>query len=540
MKRIIITLAFLVCLKLLLACFESTGKAAVLDKPNLIVIMTDDLGYADVGFNGCKDIPTPNIDKIADNGVRFTSGYVTYSVCSPSRAGFITGRYPQRFGYERNAQYKPDDPNMGLPLNQETIASCLGKVGYKSMVIGKWHLGAHPNLHPLRRGFNEFYGHLGGGHRYLPEELTIKDSFKAKGEAEYRSWILRNNEPVKPTKYLTDEFSDEAVSFVKRHKDENFFLFLSYNAPHNPLQATEKYLSRFDHIKDKKRKIYAAMVSAVDDGVGRLLDKLDELKLTDNTLVFFLSDNGGPEHANASDNGVLRGGKGDAWEGGYRVPFAVQWKGKLSAGVTYDKPVSSLDIMATITALSGAPVNAKQPLDGVNLVPYLTGKKSEAPHDAIYLRKFDDKRYAVRSGDYKLIIPFKTAKGQLYNLDTDISEENNIAARHPEKLQRLEELRVQWNSELVDPRFLGLIHLPKWQERIKKNKQSCYDWFVAMDKDADGQVTEAEWLKWSKANAKKKGQSYNESSQKNEFSGHDGDGDGVITHQELQASMKYK
>ena len=225
------------------------------EKPNLIVIMVDDLGYADVGFNGCKDIPTPNIDKIADNGIRFASGYVTYSVCSPSRAGFITGRYPQRFGYERNVQYKPDDPNMGLPLDQETIADSLGKVGYKSMVIGKWHMGAHPTLQPLKRGFDEFYGHLGGGHRYMPEDLTIKDSFKAKGEGEsYRTWIMRNNEPVKPTKYLTDEFSDEAVSFIKRHKDENFFLFLSYNAPHTPLQATEKYLSRFEHIKEPCRQ----------------------------------------------------------------------------------------------------------------------------------------------------------------------------------------------------------------------------------------------------------------------------------------------
>ncbi len=531
MNRKIISLAFL-------ACFTITGQAAVSDKPNLIVIMADDLGYADVGFNGCKDIPTPNIDKIANNGIKFTNGYVTYSVCSPSRAGFMTGRYPQRFGYERNVQYKPDDPNMGLPLDQETIASCLGKVGYKSMVIGKWHLGAHPSLHPLKRGFDEFYGHLGGGHRYMPKELTIKDSYKAKGEAEsYRTWILRNNDPVKPTKYLTDEFSDEAVSFVKRHKNDNFFLFLSYNAPHTPLQATEKYLSRFAHIKDRKRKIYAAMVSAVDDGVGRLLETLEELKLADNTLVFFLSDNGGPEKSNASDNGVLRGGKGDAWEGGYRVPFAVQWKGKLTPGV-YDNPVSSLDIFATISALAGSPTSPNHPLDGVNLVPYLTGKKSDVPHEAIYLRKFDNNKYAVRSGDYKLLIPFKSAKPQLYNLDADIGEEKNIAAQHPKKLQRLEDLRAKWNTELVDPRFLGLIHLPKWQERIKKKKQAVHDQFAAMDKDANGRVTEAEWLKWSKVSAKKKNEPYNESSQKNNFSGHDVDGDGVMTREELQASMK--
>ena len=522
-----------------LACLTGTAHAAVSEKPNLIVIMADDLGYADVEFNGCKDIPTPNIDSIAQGGVRCTSGYVSYSVCSPSRAGFITGRYGQRFGYERNAQYKPDDPNMGLPLDEVTIARSLGKVGYKSMVIGKWHLGAHPSLHPLNRGFDAFYGHLGGGHRYMPEDLTIKDSYKAKDEGEsYITWILRDHEPVKPRKYLTDEFSDEAVSFVKRHKDENFFLFLSYNAPHTPLQATEKYLSRFDHIKDKKRKTYAAMVSAVDDGVGMLLDTLDELKLTEDTIIFFLSDNGGPEQKNASDNGVLRGGKSDAWEGGYRVPFAVQWKGKLPTGADYDLPVSSLDIMATITELAGASVDPKRPLDGVNLLPYLTGKNTKTPHNAIYLRKFDQNRYAVRSGDYKLIIPFKGARPQLYNLDGDIGEADNIADQYPEKIQRLDALRVQWDAELVEPRFLGLIHLPNWQKKIKRNKQARTDWFNSMDKNADGRLTQTEWLKAGRRSANKQGKPYNESEKKNEFSDYDVNGDGVIVIDEFQASVK--
>jgi len=532
MNRVILGLVFL-------ACLTGAAHAAVSERPNLIVIMADDLGYADVGFNGCKDIPTPNIDRIAQGGVRCTSGYVSYSVCSPSRAGFITGRYGQRFGYERNAQYKTDDPNMGLPLDEVTIARSLGQVGYKSMVIGKWHLGAHPSLHPLNRGFDEFYGHLGGGHRYMPEDLTIKDSYKAKDEGEsYITWILRDHEPVKPRKYLTDEFSDEAVSFVKRHKDENFFLFLSYNAPHNPLQATEKYLSRFDHIKDKRRKTYAAMVSAVDDGVGMLLDMLDELKLTEDTIIFFLSDNGGPEQKNASDNGVLRGGKSDAWEGGFRVPFAVQWPGKLPAGIDYDKPVSSLDIMATITELAGASVDPKRPLDGVNLVPYLTGKNTKTPHNAIYLRKFDQNRYAVRSGDDKLIIPFKGAKPQLYNLDTDISETNNIASQYPEKIQRLDALRLQWDAELVEPRFLGLIHLPSWQRKIKRNKQARTDWFNSMDKNADGRLTQTEWLKAGNRSANKQGKPYNESEKKNEFSDYDVNGDGVIVIDEFQASVK--
>lgn len=344
-------------------------------KPNMIVIMCDDLGYADVGFNGCKDIPTPNIDRIAENGVRCTSGYTSYSVCGPSRAGFMTGRYGQRFGFERNPQYRTDDPNMGLPKEEKTFGEALGPVGYATGVVGKWHLGAHPSNHPLNRGFDYFYGHLGGGHRFMPEELTIQDGYTATNEEEsYRTWIMKNHEAIPPAKYLTDEFSDAAVEFIDRSKDRPFFLFLSYNAPHLPLQATDEYLARFPKLEGD-RKIYAAMVSAIDDGVGQVFDKLEEYKLLEKTILVFLSDNGGPEPKNASDNGPLRGGKGDSWEGGFRVPFAVQWKGTLPAGTEYHHPVSALDIMGTIVDLADAPVDPKRPLDGINLIPYLAGKK---------------------------------------------------------------------------------------------------------------------------------------------------------------------
>jgi arylsulfatase A-like enzyme len=349
-------------------------------KPNLIVVMADDLGYADVGFNGSQQIPTPHIDRIANEGARFTSGYTTYSVCGPSRAGFMTGRYQGRFGFGRNPQYQIDDPNMGLTRNEETIADILKKVGYTSGVIGKWHLGAHETLHPLARGFDFFYGHLGGGHRYMPEDLTIRSSEDAKGEGQsYITWVLRNHEPVPPTKYLTDEFSDVAVEFIETNQNHPFFLFLSYNAPHTPLQATEAYLARFPHIENPKRKTYAAMVSAVDDGVGRVLAKLQELNLEDNTLVFFLSDNGGPSDSNASNNAPLRGKKSDVWEGGFRVPFALRYPAGIEAGTVFEKPVSSLDILATIADLTGAPIAPERPLDGVNLLPFLTGEKEGAP-----------------------------------------------------------------------------------------------------------------------------------------------------------------
>jgi len=438
--------------------------------PNLIVIMTDDMGYADVGFNGCKDIPTPNIDRIAEAGVRCTSGYVGYSVCGPSRAAFMTGRYGQRFGFERNPQYRTQDPNMGLPKEERTFGEALKPVGYTSGVVGKWHLGAHPSNHPLNRGFDFFYGHLGGGHQYFPHLLTLKDSYAAKNEGEsYRTWILKNHEAVPPRKYLTEEFSEAAVEFVTANQDKPFFLFLSYNAPHGPLQATDRYLNRFPKLSGK-RKTYAAMVSCVDDGVGQLLDKLDELKLTENTIIFFLSDNGGPEQKNGSDNGVLRGGKGSSYEGGFRVPFAVQWKGVLPAGKDYDKPVSSLDIMGTIADLAGVKADPERPLDGVNLVPYLTGKNDGTPHEAIYLRKFDGGKYTVRRGDYKLHRQWKGAALELYDLEKDIGETTNVASQHPDELKKLEELRVTWDSELIEPRFLGLIHTPEWQAKIKRQK----------------------------------------------------------------------
>jgi arylsulfatase A-like enzyme len=449
-----------------------TSAAQGAKQPNMIVIMCDDLGYSDVGFNGGKEIPTPGIDRIANEGVTFTSAYVSYPVCGPSRAGFITGRYGQRFGFERNPQYDPTDPNMGLPQEEMTIAESLAQVGYHSGIIGKWHLGAHPVNHPLERGFDEFFGHLGGGHRYFPEVLIDTDIFEPVGEkGSYFSRIVRDYKTVETTKYLTDEFSDEAVAFVKRNQDKPFFLFLSYNAPHLPLEATEEYLARFSHIKDQKRRTYAAMVSAVDDGVGRLLDTLDDLNLDDDTIVFFLSDNGGPSNKNASDNAPLRGRKSDAWEGGFRVPMAARWPATFDAGIVYELPVLSLDILGTIAGITNAPANPGRPLDGVNLVPFVNGEVDGVPHKAIYLRKFDQQRYAVRYQDYKLVIPGKNSKPQLYNLVDDIGETNNLAHSNPEKLKQLDTMLNEWTSDLQDPAFWGLIHSDEWIKNKAKGKK---------------------------------------------------------------------
>lgn len=451
-----------ILLLLIWAGLSFAQKRAALERPNIIIILTDDQGYADVGFNGSKDIPTPGIDRIAKNGVVFSSGYVSYAVCGPSRAGLITGRYQDRFGFSRNPLLAVKDSVMGLPLTEETLGDLLKKADYKTGVLGKWHLGAHPSLIPNKRGFDEFYGFLEGGHRYFPEDWTINSEKEAKSQYDgYRTKLLKNTERVEETEYLTDALSREALSFVKAHQNEPFFLYLAYNAPHAPMQATEKYLSRFPNIQDTKRKTYAAMVSAVDDGVGALLDLLAELEIEENTVVFFLSDNGGPTKDNASDNRPLRGFKSDFFEGGVRVPFAVQWKGQIPNGIVYDYPVISLDIFATASAL--AKVQPKNQLDGVNLVPYLKGEKKDPPHQAIYWRNFDRNRFTIRTPDSKMIMEAEAE--YLFDIQSDLSESKNLIGTDITLKNKLSERIEQWKKLLMDPLFLGLLEEKEYNLR---------------------------------------------------------------------------
>lgn len=443
-------------------------------QPNVIIILVDDLGYADVGFNGCKDITTPNIDKIASQGVKFTNAYVSYAVCGPSRAGLITGRYQDRFGFGRNPLFAPNDPEMGLPLSEETLAEALKKANYKSVAIGKWHLGAHETLRPLKRGFDDFYGFLSGGHQYFPENWTLKDEYKVKAQFDaYHTKLLRDNTRVEENEYLTDALSREAVNYIDKYKNQPFFIYLAYNAPHAPLQATKKYLSRFEAIKDKKRKTYAAMVSAVDDGVGGILDKLDKLSLTENTIIFFLSDNGGPENHNASDNGILRGGKGDVFEGGIHVPFAIKWPAKIPKGMTYDAPIISLDLFSTIIAQSLIPIQSKNELDGVNLIPYLVGEKKGVPHDYLFWRKFDQNKVACRNSNGNKMIVSKD-QHMLFNLKDDISEKTNVIEKNNDIFQTLQTSYQNWNSQMLDPIFYGLGHDKEYNKKHPNrfNKQN--------------------------------------------------------------------
>jgi arylsulfatase A-like enzyme len=424
-------------------------------KPNVLVIVADDLGYADLGFQGCKDVPTPNLDALARGGIRCSSGYVSGPYCSPTRAGLLTGRYQQRYGHEFNpGAPNPQNLAQGLSLKETTLADRLKAAGYRTGLVGKWHLGHAAEFRPQKRGFEEFFGFLGGAHSYL--KAGAGDNA-----------IFRGNEPANEKEYLTDAFGREAVAFIDRHAKEPFYLQLTFNAVHGPLEAADKYLKRFPDIKDEKRQKYAGMLSAMDDAVGAVVGKLRSAGVEDNTLVVFLSDNGGPEQVNASDNGPLHGGKATTWEGGVRVPFVLHWKAGLPAGKVYDQPLIQLDVLPTVLAAAGVSAGEGAALDGVNLLPYLRGEKAAAPHEALYWR-FGG-QMAVRAGDWKLV---KAAEGggraggggaalrrekatvegaKLFNLRDDIGEATDLAAKQPEKVKELAALWQAWDATLVPP-----------------------------------------------------------------------------------------
>ena len=423
--------------------------------PNIIIIISDDQGYADVGFHGSKEIFTPNIDRIAKNGVVFSQGYVSYAVCSPSRAGLITGRYQNRFGYTRNILLAPKDSLMGLPISEQTLPEVLNNVDYKTKAIGKWHLGAHESLVPEKRGFDEFFGFLIGGHRYFPEDLTLNDLTEASRQMDgYITRIYDNGRRINTKKYLTEELSDNAVKFIEDNAKDPFFLYLSYNAPHTPLQATERDLERNGHIDVEKRRTYAAMVSSMDDGVGLILDKLEEKNISENTIVVFFSDNGGVEWYNFSDNGPLRGIKGDFFEGGIRVPFTMQWPKKIKPGINYNKPIIALDVFATVVSAASAEKFLKNNIDGVNLIPYINGEVNGSPHDYLFWKNPDKDIDVIRDNRYKYI---RVKDDEyIFDLDNDLSEENNIINSSKNIYQELKLKFNEWEKDMIDPVFMDL------------------------------------------------------------------------------------
>ncbi|MEX2170781.1 MAG: sulfatase-like hydrolase/transferase [Pirellulales bacterium] len=411
----------------------SIGTAAE-QKPNILVFLCDDTGWAEFGFQGNKQIPTPHIDSIAKNGVRFTQGYVSGPYCSPTRAGLMTGRYQTRFGHEFNSTARQS----GLSLDETTMADQLKTLGYATCAIGKWHLGSKPEYHPMKRGFDEFYGTLANTPFFHPTMFV--DS--------------RESDDVQkvtdPDFYTTDAYGERAVDWIGKQKDHPWFLYVPFNAQHAPLQAPQKYLDRFAHLPNENRRKFAAMMSAMDDAVGKILQQVRDMGQEENTLIFFLSDNGGPTRSTTSRNAPLRGGKSSTWEGGVRVPFCAQWKGHLPAGETYNDPVIQLDILPTALAAAGAPAAADAKLDGVNLLPYLTGEKTGPPHETLYWR-FGD-QWAVRHGDWKLVGGGGgNLDGELYNIAKDNAESENLADETSDKVAELKSLWDAWNKEQAPP-----------------------------------------------------------------------------------------
>jgi arylsulfatase A-like enzyme len=426
-------------------------------------------------FNGCTEIPTPHIDRIAASGVRFTDGYVTSPQCAPSRAGLLSGIAQNRFRCDNN----DDIDNHGIPAGVRLFGDYLKPGGYKTGIVGKWHLGTMGSAHPLNRGFDRFFGFLGSGSRFFRQEGDKYINHPP---------IFKGRETVKVTDYLTGVFGDEASRFIEESKDGPFFLYLSFNAPHAPLQAPDDYLEKFKRLAvdgepgvicnytkrriRHPRQVYAAMVSAMDDAIGRVMATLAANGLEENSLVVFLSDNGAPTHVNYGSNAPLRGLKGDVLEGGIRVPFALQWKAVVPPGKTFNMPVSSLDLLPTAMAAAKIQIPDDVDLDGINLLPYLTGKKQPETRTITWRFPFppqdvDSYVWAVRKDDWKLVseklreddpqIALGKTRTGLYHLREDMAEKNDLSDGNTKKRSELQATYDAWNEALPVPRTEGLI-----------------------------------------------------------------------------------
>ncbi|MUH35187.1 sulfatase [Zobellia amurskyensis] len=417
------------------------------DKPNIIFILSDDAGYADFGFQGSKEFKTPELDKFAKNSVLFTQAYVSAAVCGPSRAGLLTGKYQQKFGFEENnvpglmSKNGITGDDMGLPLDQKIMADYLKEQGYKTAVFGKWHLGNADRFHPTKRGFDEFYGFRGGARSYMPygteNQLTRNEDRLERGFGEYEEY----------EGYLTDGLADEAISFMERNQKNPFFIYLAFNAVHTPMEAKEEDLAKVQGLTGK-RKTLAAMAIAMDKACGKVLNRIKELGLDKNTLIVFTNDNGGPSDANESSNNPLSGTKANHLEGGIRVPFLMSWPGKLEPNTVYDNPISTLDLLPTFITAAGGNVSEINGLDGVDLIPFLTENTTEKPHETLYWKK--EARGAVRHNDWKLV-RFPDRPAELYNIKEDISEVNDLATEHPEKVRELYKMLFDWELTLERP-----------------------------------------------------------------------------------------
>jgi arylsulfatase B len=446
-------------------------------RPNVVLIIADDLGYGETGIQGNSEIPTPHIDSLAQGGVRFTSGYVTSPYCSASRAGLMTGRIPNRFGYEFNpVGADNEDPAAGLPPSEQTIAEVLQNHGYATALIGKWHLGGTARYHPNRHGYDYFFGFTHEGHFFVPphhggvttmlrgralpdggrgqwvssDGHTILSTHMGHNEPDYdaNNPLVRQSQPVDETEYLTDAFTREAVRFIASHADRPFFLTLAYNAVHSPLQARNEDMERLSHISDIHRRIFAAMLISMDDGIGRVLACLRDHSLDRNTLVIFLSDNGGPTRELTSSNAPLRGGKGTMFEGGIRVPFIIRWPARIQSPRVLGTPVSALDILPSILNAAGIPIPEGLQHDGLSWWPLLDSPDAIHPARDFFWRLGE--RQALRSGPWK-IVRHPRQEWQLFHLGQDPAETSDLALRHPDRLRELIDRWESLNRDMQPP-----------------------------------------------------------------------------------------
>ena len=426
------------------------AQSPVAKRPNIIVIVSDDQGYADAGFQGSKDIPTPHLDALARDGVRCTHGYVTAPVCSPSRAGLMTGRYQEKFGHHNNIVAEAALPIAHLPSNETLLPQVLATAGYHTAMVGKWHLGLQDGCRPYERGFQEFFGIVTGGHDYFvndPEERAV-------GDQSYKARIERNG-PVgeKVPGYLTDAFGSDAVRIIRdshtRRPDQPLFLYLAFNAPHTPTQAPEKLVEIMPAtLEGKERRTYAAQIASMDTAIGQVRAALRETGMEKDTFIVFFSDNGGAKH-DYYDNTPLRDYKGSLYEGGIRVPFFAVFPGRIPPGSVCDLPVTSLDVFATACALAGAKPETTHPLDSTDMLPVLTGEAKKPAHDALFWH-YPGFGAAAVAGDLKLVVP-KNGSPQLFNLAADTGEKNDLAAQRPEEVARLMTVLETWKAQTVKP-----------------------------------------------------------------------------------------
>lgn len=460
--------------------------------PNIILIIADDLGYSDLASYGNKSVHTPNMDSLGIKGVRFTQAYVTSPICAPSRMGIMTGRYQQRFGaefmlYDRFdksvnkklirhffsfrkkpagiATLKPHfllDRSVyvtDLPATEITIAELLKQKGYATGYVGKWNLTSSPDVFPDMHGFDYNYHFDGALSRYVDDPVDTSQYINMHlpwAFSEIPAWAPRHGSTeikegraiIKDSGYLTFSLAEKGIDFIERNKRNPFFLTLSFNAPHDPFQVPKKYYNRIIAETDSVRRVYSGIIEALDDAVGSVMKKLKQEGLTDNCLIFLISDNGGATYTRATDNAPLLGGKATHFDGGIAVPFLMQYPKGISPGQVYKHPVSSMDIYSTIAAISGAELTPGRTYDGVNLLPYLKND-SVLPHQDFFWRSGYSK--AFRRGDWKLYVNEKNKITYLFNLADDREEKKNLSAKHPDKLKKLKVALKDWEKKNTVP-----------------------------------------------------------------------------------------